>query len=32
MIVIGLAGYISDRIVVSIGNRLLRWSPGHNNG
>ena len=32
MSVIGLAGYISDRIVVSIGNRLLRWSPGHNNG
>ena len=32
MIVIGLAGYISDRIVVSIGNRLLRWSPSHNNG
>jgi len=32
MIVIGLAGYISDRIVVTIGNRLLRWSPSHNNG
>jgi NitT/TauT family transport system permease protein len=32
MIVIGLAGYISDRIVVSIGNHLLRWSPSHNNG
>jgi len=29
MIVIGLAGYISDRIVVTIGNRLLRWSPSH---
>ncbi len=29
MIVIGLAGYISDRVVVSIGNRLLRWSPSH---
>jgi NitT/TauT family transport system permease protein len=29
MIVIGVAGYISDRIVVLIGNRLLRWSPTH---
>jgi NitT/TauT family transport system permease protein len=30
MIVIGIAGYISDRIVVMIGNRLLAWSPQHN--
>jgi NitT/TauT family transport system permease protein len=30
MIVIGIAGYISDRIVVAIGNRLLAWSPTHN--
>ncbi|MBV8393437.1 MAG: ABC transporter permease, partial [Alphaproteobacteria bacterium] len=29
MIVIGVAGYVSDRIVVAIGNRLLRWSPTH---
>lgn len=29
MIVIGLAGYISDRLVVALGNRLLRWSPTH---
>jgi len=29
MIVIGVAGYLSDRIVVAIGNRLLRWSPTH---
>lgn len=29
MIVIGIAGYISDRIVVMAGNRLLRWSPTH---
>ena len=29
MIVIGLAGYISDRVVVATGNRLLRWSPNH---
>jgi len=30
MIVIGVAGFLSDRIVVAIGNRLLRWSPTHN--
>ena len=30
MIVIGVAGYLSDRVVVAIGNRLLRWSPTHN--
>lgn len=29
MIIIGIAGYISDRIVVAIGNRLLRWNPNH---
>ncbi|MEO3473262.1 ABC transporter permease [Roseomonas sp. CAU 1739] len=29
MIVIGIAGFISDRIVVTIMNRLLRWSPSH---
>jgi NitT/TauT family transport system permease protein len=29
MIIIGIAGFISDRIVVAIGNRLLRWSPNH---
>lgn len=29
MIVIGVAGYVSDRVVVAIGNRLLRWSPNH---
>jgi NitT/TauT family transport system permease protein len=29
MIVIGVAGYLSDRVVVAIGNRLLRWSPTH---
>ena len=27
MIVIGIAGFISDRIIVAIMNRLLRWSP-----
>jgi NitT/TauT family transport system permease protein len=29
MIVIGIAGFLSDRIVVLINNRLLRWSPQH---
>ncbi|MBN8940573.1 MAG: ABC transporter permease [Rhizobiales bacterium] len=29
MIIIGIAGYLSDRIVVMAGNRLLRWSPTH---
>ena len=27
MIVIGIAGFISDRIVMLLGKRLLRWSP-----
>lgn len=27
MIVIGIAGFISDRLVMMIGKRLLRWSP-----
>jgi NitT/TauT family transport system permease protein len=29
MIVIGIAGFISDRLVVMAMNRLLRWSPSH---
>jgi NitT/TauT family transport system permease protein len=29
MIVIGIAGYVSDRVVVMLMNHLLRWSPGH---
>jgi NitT/TauT family transport system permease protein len=29
MIVIGIAGFISDRLVVSLGQWLLRWSPNH---
>ncbi len=29
MIVIGVAGFVSDRIIVAINNRLLRWSPQH---
>jgi NitT/TauT family transport system permease protein len=27
MIVIGIAGFISDRVIVMLGHRLLRWSP-----
>jgi NitT/TauT family transport system permease protein len=29
MIVIGVAGFITDRIIVGISNRILRWSPQH---
>jgi NitT/TauT family transport system permease protein len=29
MIIIGVVGYLSDRIVMMIGNSLLRWSPTH---
>ncbi len=29
MIVIGIAGFLSDRLVVLLMNRLLRWSPLH---
>ncbi|KQP59684.1 ABC transporter permease [Methylobacterium sp. Leaf108] len=29
MIVIGIAGFLSDRIVMLIGRRLLAWSPSH---
>lgn len=29
MIVIGVVGYISDRLVMMLGNYLLRWSPTH---
>jgi NitT/TauT family transport system permease protein len=29
MIVIGIAGFISDRVIVTLMNRLLRWSPSH---
>jgi NitT/TauT family transport system permease protein len=29
MIVIGAAGYLSDRAVLLLGNHLLRWSPQH---
>jgi NitT/TauT family transport system permease protein len=29
MIVIGIAGYLSDKAVQMLGRRLLRWSPQH---
>ncbi len=29
MIIIGIAGFISDRLVMLIGKRLLRWSPNN---
>jgi NitT/TauT family transport system permease protein len=29
MILIGIAGFISDRLVLTLMNRLLRWSPQH---
>ena len=29
MAVIGVAGFVSDRIVMEIGRRLLAWSPAH---
>lgn len=30
MIVIGAAGYLSDRLVLALGARVLRWSPSLN--
>ena len=29
MIVIGALGFLTDRIIVMISNRLLGWSPQH---
>jgi NitT/TauT family transport system permease protein len=29
MVVIGIAGFITDRLVLALGRRLLRWSPNH---
>jgi NitT/TauT family transport system permease protein len=29
MIVIGVCGFITDRVIVAIGNRVLQWSPQH---
>jgi NitT/TauT family transport system permease protein len=29
MVVIGIVGYATDRVLVAINNRLLKWSPQH---
>jgi NitT/TauT family transport system permease protein len=29
MIVIGLAGYLSDQAIRALSRRVLRWSPQH---
>ena len=29
MVVIGVAGFVSDWIVMQLGRRLLAWSPSH---
>jgi NitT/TauT family transport system permease protein len=29
MIVIGVAGFTTDRLIVALNNRVLRWSPQH---
>src|SRR6266852_4852933 len=29
MMVIGIAGFLCDRVIVAINNRVLRWSPQH---
>lgn len=29
MVVIGLAGFVTDRVLVTINNRLMKWSPQH---
>jgi NitT/TauT family transport system permease protein len=29
MIVIGVCGFVTDRIIVVISNRVLQWSPQH---
>ena len=28
-IIIGIAGFLTDRIIVAINNWMLRWSPQH---
>jgi NitT/TauT family transport system permease protein len=30
MVVIGFTGFVTDRLLVKLNNRLLRWSPQHN--
>jgi NitT/TauT family transport system permease protein len=29
MVVIGIAGFLTDRVIVAINDRILRWSPQH---
>jgi len=29
MVVIGISGYLTDRLIVVLNNRLLQWSPQH---
>ena len=29
MIIIGIAGFLTDRVIVGVSNRILRWSPQH---
>jgi len=29
MVVIGIVGYSTDRVLVAINNYLLKWSPQH---
>jgi NitT/TauT family transport system permease protein len=29
MIVIGVCGFVTDRCIVMISNRVLQWSPQH---
>ncbi len=29
MIIIGIAGFLTDRMIVAVNNRVLRWSPQH---
>jgi NitT/TauT family transport system permease protein len=30
MVVIGFTGFVTDRLLVALNNRLLQWSPQHN--
>lgn len=30
MVVIGFTGFVTDRLLVALNNRLLKWSPQHN--
>jgi NitT/TauT family transport system permease protein len=30
MVIIGFSGFVTDRLLVALNNRLLKWSPQHN--